>query len=67
MRAKNIAFNEILLPLDTKQFELEIHNYSPSGCVPVLIDGKTTVWDTLAIAEYMAEVFPEKCLWKSVV
>ena len=63
LRAKNIAFNEILLPLDTKQFEREIPNYSPSGCVPVLIDGGTKVWDTLAIAEYLAEVFPEKCLW----
>jgi glutathione S-transferase len=31
--------------------------------VPVLVDGDLTVWDTLAIAEYVAERFPEKHLW----
>jgi glutathione S-transferase len=35
------------------------------GKVPVLVDGDLTVWDTLAIAEYAAESFPEKQLWPS--
>lgn len=63
MRAADISFDEVLLPLDTDEFEQKIHDYSPSGCVPVLIDGETAIWDTLAIAEYLAEVFPEKHLW----
>jgi glutathione S-transferase len=63
MRAKEIPFNEFLLPLDTDEFEQKIHEYSPSGYVPVLIDGETSIWDSLAIAEYLAEIFPEKHLW----
>ena len=63
MRAANISFDEVLLPLDTDEFGRKIHDYSPAGCVPVLIDGKTPIWDTLAIAEYLAEAFPEKHLW----
>lgn len=63
MRVKDIPFDEVLLPLETDEFEQNIHAYSPSGRVPVLIDGSTAIWDTLAIAEYLAEVFPEKHLW----
>ena len=63
----NIPFDEIVLPLSTPQFAKEIGRYSPTGRVPVLldVDGDRTfaVWDTLAIAEYVAERFPEKTLW----
>jgi glutathione S-transferase len=31
--------------------------------VPVLVDGDTTIWDSLAIIEYLGERFPEKQLW----
>ena len=37
--------------------------YSPAGKVPILIDGDQTIWDSLAILEYLAERFPEKQLW----
>jgi glutathione S-transferase len=36
---------------------------NPVAKVPVLVDGDLVVWDTLAIAEYLAETFPEKQLW----
>jgi glutathione S-transferase len=36
---------------------------SPSGLVPVLKDGEATVWDSLAICEYLAEKFPAATLW----
>jgi glutathione S-transferase len=36
---------------------------SPSGKVPVLKEGETTVWDSLAICEYLAEKFPQAHLW----
>jgi glutathione S-transferase len=36
---------------------------SPSGLVPVLNDGETTVWDSLAICEYLNDRFPEAMLW----
>jgi glutathione S-transferase len=50
-----IAFDEVLLPLDTEEFARRIGDYSAAGKVPVLIDGDLTVWDSLAILEYLAE------------
>ena len=36
---------------------------SPNGQAPVLKDGDVTVWDSLAICEYLAEKFPAAGLW----
>lgn len=49
-------FREILIPLDTPQFKDEVEKYGPSGRVPVLIHDHLTVWDSLAICEYIAEL-----------
>lgn len=43
--------------------EQAIEPFSPSGLVPALRDGELTVWDSLAICEYLAERFPEAALW----
>jgi glutathione S-transferase len=45
------------------QFKQRITKISPAGRVPVLVDGDLVVWDTLAIAEYLAERFPQYALW----
>ena len=45
------------------RFRREVAALSPAGRVPILVDGELAVWDTLAIAEYVAEAFPEKHLW----
>ncbi len=62
-----IAFQEIKLRFDSfgadSQFKAAIEKVSPVAKVPTLVDGDLTVWDTLAIAEYAAESFPEKHLW----
>ncbi|MBE0473871.1 glutathione S-transferase family protein [Rhodoferax sp.] len=62
-----IAFEEVMVRFDAftpeSQFKARLRNVSPTGKVPVLVDGDLTVWDTLAIAEYVAEQFPEKNLW----
>ncbi|MGO4332702.1 glutathione S-transferase family protein [Cupriavidus sp. 2TAF22] len=63
MRHAGIAFEEVKVRLFAPGFEQEIARHSPTGKVPVLIDGDLTVWDTLSIAEYLAECFPEKQLW----
>ena len=65
MRANNIAFEEIFIPLytDNKADKDRILSFSAAGKVPTLIDGDTTVWDSLAIIEYLAERFPEAKLW----
>lgn len=61
MRASGIPFKEIYIKLDQPQTKSKILRYSPSGRVPALVDGSITVWDSLAIAEYLAEKEPS--LW----
>lgn len=64
LRAKNIPFDELLIPLYAGETDKKrIRQVSDSGKVPALIDGDVTVWDSLAILEYLAERFPEKKLW----
>ena len=65
LRANDIAFDEVFIPLytDNKADKDRILSFTPSGKVPVLIDGDVTVWDSLAIIEYLADKFPEKQLW----
>lgn len=41
----------------------QIRPHSPSGLVPALKDGAVTIWDSLAICEYLAERFPQAGLW----
>lgn len=55
LRVFGVAFEEIMLPLDTPEFYERIRGYSPTGRVPVLHDGDIRVWDSLAIAEYANE------------
>ncbi|MBN8476632.1 glutathione S-transferase family protein [Sulfuritalea sp.] len=57
MRALGIAFDEVLHRF-TRGSAPDFREISPSGKVPWLVDGDTVVWDTLAIAEYLAERHP---------
>lgn len=57
MRQFDVAFDEITLPLDTPEFYSRVGDYSPSGRVPALRHGDTHVWDSLAICEYVNEIF----------
>lgn len=63
MRVSGIAFEETRISLYQPASKTEILKHSPAGKVPVLIDGSVTVWDSLAIVEYLAERFPDKRLW----
>lgn len=63
LKEARIPFKEIVIPLrqpDTKALILE---YSPAGKVPVLIDGRETVWELLVIIDYLAARHPEAKLW----
>jgi len=64
LRATNIAFEEISIPLYTGDADKQrILGFTHSGKVPVLIDGGVTIWDSLSIIEYAAERFPQAGLW----
>ena len=62
-----IAFEEVMVRFDAftpdSQFKAALKPVTPTGKVPVLVDGDLVVWDTLAIAEYLAEKFSDKHLW----
>jgi glutathione S-transferase len=64
LRANEIAFEEVLIPLYTGDADKQrILGFTRSGKVPALIDGDVTIWDSLAIIEYLAERFPQAGLW----
>jgi glutathione S-transferase len=65
LRASGIAFEEIFVPIytDNKADKERLLSFSASGKVPALIDGDVTIWDSLAIIEYLAERFPDARLW----
>lgn len=58
MKQLEIPFYERKHLFSGKNTKEEFHKFSPSSTVPCLVDGNTTVWDSLAIAEYLGESFP---------
>ena len=67
LKQAGIAFEEVYVRFDSfgadSTFKKTIQSVNPAGKVPALVDGDLTVWDTLAIAEYVAEQHPDKKLW----
>ncbi|HEX8605871.1 MAG TPA: glutathione S-transferase family protein [Pseudoduganella sp.] len=63
MAAFGIPFTEVRVKLDQLDTSGNIARYTHSGRVPVLLAGEMTIWDSLAICEYLAEQFPDKHLW----
>ncbi len=67
MRAFGIPFDEVMVRFDTfdadSSFKRRIAEVAPTGRVPVLVDDGLAIWDTLAIAEYLAERFAQHALW----
>jgi glutathione S-transferase len=58
MRETRIGFEEQQVWFDDASGNVAFRRFSPSGKVPCLVDGDTTVWDSLAITEYLAERHP---------
>jgi glutathione S-transferase len=64
LKRTGAPFQEILVELrQGAASDAAIAQHSPSRQVPVLKDGDLTVWDSLAICEYLADKFPEAKLW----
>lgn len=59
----DIPFEEVLIPLDQDDTAQAIREHSAAGRVPVLHHGGLSVWDSLAIMEYLAEQFPDRAIW----
>jgi glutathione S-transferase len=71
LKQAGIEFEEVVIRFDSfdagSAFRQQVDALSPTGKVPVLDDEGLLVWDTLAIAEYLAERFPDRQLWPSGV
>ena len=67
MSMAGLPFNETVIPLDTPATKAAIAQHSQAGRLPVLHHGQITVWESLAILEYLAEVFPQKHWWPKPV
>ncbi|MGH7125497.1 MAG: glutathione S-transferase family protein [Stellaceae bacterium] len=62
-KAAGITFEEILIRLRQPNTKAEVLRHSPSGRVPALVHGDVSIWESLAIGEYLAELFPDAQLW----
>jgi glutathione S-transferase len=65
MKVADIAFEEVVISLDSKDFKRRVSEISATGKVPALADGMVHVWESLAILEYLAEKYPGANLWPS--
>ena len=67
LKQAGIAFDEVRVRFDSfdagSEFKRTMGSVTPTGKVPALVDGDLVVWDTLAIAEYVSETWPDKQLW----
>ena len=67
LRGRGIPFQERMLKFESQEWRDQIAELSPSGLVPVLWEGEPgagfATWDTLAIAERLHELFPDRGIW----
>lgn len=63
LKQTGVTFESEVIPLYVPGSKETILKHSPSGKVPALRHGDVTVWDSLAIGEYLAETFPKAGLW----
>lgn len=67
LKQAGIDFEEVMVRFDSfhsqSVFKTTLAKLSPTAKVPLLLDGELAVWDTLAIAEYVAEEFPNVQIW----
>ena len=66
LRELSIDFTEEKVSFNDPEWKSRVQKVSPTGRVPVLVDGDIVVWDTLAIAEHVAEQFPTAGVWPDI-
>jgi glutathione S-transferase len=63
MKEFRLPFEEVIVPLYREESKSALLAQSPAGKVPVLRDGDMNVWDSLAIVEYLADLYPNLLIW----
>ncbi len=63
MKEAKLPFKELMIHLRQTDTKARILEYSSAGKVPILIDGREIVWESLAILDYLALRFPDAKLW----
>jgi glutathione S-transferase len=63
LKATGAPFEEVVIPILQPGSKETLLKFSPSGRVPALHHGAIVVWDSLAICDYLADVFPDAGLW----
>ena len=63
LRTFGVPFDEVMLQLDTPEFQAEIARWAPNRRVPALHDDALVVWDSLAICEYLNERYLDNRGW----
>ncbi len=62
-RVAGLEFDEIVIPFGDPDARERFKELTPMGSVPALKHGAMTIWDSLAICEYVAELAPKAALW----
>jgi glutathione S-transferase len=63
MKHLGLDFEEVVIPMAVPGAKAEMLKHSPNGLVPALIDGDVTIFETIAILEYLNDRFPTGGLW----
>jgi glutathione S-transferase len=63
LEAAGVPFTDRVIPFDFAAGNPEFRKISPTGRVPVLHHGEMRVWESLAIIEYAADLFPDAGIW----
>lgn len=67
LKAAGIDFDDEVIPFDFPNGNPAIRAISETGRVPLLVDGDFKVWESLAIIEYAAELYPESPVWPAEI
>lgn len=62
-KSAGMDFDEVVIPLNEGTTRQEILRYWYNGKVPILKHGEITIWESISICEYIAEIYPEASLW----
>lgn len=63
LKQAGAEFEHVVVPLRQTATKAEILRHSPSGKLPALRHGDLVIWESLAIGEYLHDIFPKAKLW----